>query len=62
MVQTPAKPTAPDPTRLDATVAEVVRKLDPEQIVLFGSAARKEMAADSDVDLLVIRDAAARRT
>ena len=56
MVQTPARPTAPDPTRLDATVAEVVRKLDPEQIVLFGSAARQAMAADSDVDLLVIRE------
>ena len=56
MVQTPARPNAPDPTRLDATVAEVVRKLDPEQIVLFGSAARQAMAADSDIDLLVIRE------
>ncbi len=37
------RPAAPDTTRLDATVAQVVRKLDPEQIVLFGSAARKEM-------------------
>ena len=55
MARTPTRPTAPDPTRLDATVTEVVRKLDPEQIVLFGSAARQEMAPDSDVDLLVIR-------
>ena len=56
MTRTPTPPTAPDRTRLDATVAQVVRKLDPEQIVLFGSAARGEMAADSDVDLLVIRE------
>jgi predicted nucleotidyltransferase/HEPN domain-containing protein len=56
MAQTPTRPTAPDTTRLDATIAQVVRKLDPEQIVVFGSAARQEMAADSDVDLLVIRE------
>ena len=56
MAQTPTRSTAPDTTRLDATVAQVVRKLAPEQIVLFGSAARKEMVADSDVDLLVIRE------
>ena len=58
MARTPTRSAAPDTTRLDATVAQVVRKLNPEQIVLFGSAARKEMAAGSDIDLLVIRERA----
>lgn len=32
----------------------IVREVDPERIVLFGSWARGEARADSDVDLLVV--------
>jgi len=42
----------------DAGLAEVVRRLatayEPEQIYLFGSAARGELGPDSDYDLLVV--------
>ena len=48
--------TAPSVERLDAAVRLVVGKLAPDQIILFGSAARNEMTASSDVDLLVIKD------
>ena len=37
------------------------RSLNPEQIILFGSAARGEMGRHSDVDLLVVKDGADRR-
>lgn len=45
---------------VDAHVlAEIVRRIvevaQPDQIVLFGSAARDEMNANSDMDLLVIK-------
>lgn len=32
----------------------IVREADPEAIILFGSRARGEAGADSDVDLLII--------
>ncbi len=51
-----APSTAPSVERLDAAVRLVVGKLAPDQIILFGSAARKEMTASSDLDLLVITD------
>ena len=51
-----ARQSVVDPQRLRRTVSEVVRKLQPDQIILFGSAARNEMSPDSDVDLLVITD------
>ena len=35
-------------------VQAIVREVDPEQIYLFGSHARGEARADSDVDLLVV--------
>jgi predicted nucleotidyltransferase len=54
MDQAPTKTTAADRKRLERTITQVVTKLAPEQIILFGSAARKEMTPDSDVDLLVI--------
>ncbi|MBZ0253819.1 MAG: nucleotidyltransferase domain-containing protein [Candidatus Methylomirabilis sp.] len=42
-----------------AAIAEMVRRIvarfDPEKIVLFGSYARGEATAESDVDLLVVR-------
>lgn len=47
---------APDPKTLQAAVDFVVEKLHPEQIILFGSAARGEMSSHSDLDLLVIRE------
>lgn len=47
-------------SRLDETLLrEIVRRVvvaaSPQQIVLFGSAARGEIGPDSDVDLLVIK-------
>jgi predicted nucleotidyltransferase len=32
----------------------VVREVDPERIILFGSHARDEQRADSDIDLLIV--------
>lgn len=40
---------------LDELVRRIVDAVQPEQIVLFGSAARGEMGPDSDVDLLVVK-------
>ena len=48
--------TAPSPERLDAAVRVIVDRLRPDQIILFGSAARGEMTRSSDLDLLVIKD------
>lgn len=56
MEHTTNTPPAPDRRRLQTTLARVVSRFSPEQIVLFGSASRHEMTADSDVDLLVIRE------
>ena len=43
----------------EAVLAEVVRRLveavDPDKIILFGSRARGDYRADSDLDLLVIK-------
>ena len=46
---------APSPERLAAAVNLIVERLAPDQIILFGSAARGEMTPSSDLDLLVIR-------
>jgi predicted nucleotidyltransferase len=35
-------------------VTRIVERFGPEQIILFGSAARGEAGRDSDVDLLVV--------
>lgn len=40
---------------LDEIVRRIVAVAAPEQIILFGSAARDEMGPDSDVDLLVVK-------
>lgn len=45
----------PDPVILADIVKVVVRAVQPEKIVLFGSAARGEMGPDSDYDILVIK-------
>lgn len=39
---------------LGRVVKRIVKKFDPEQIILFGSHARGEAGPDSDVDLLVV--------
>ncbi len=39
---------------LDRLVREVVKRVNPLRIVLFGSAARDESGEQSDIDLLVV--------
>jgi len=43
-----------DKVLLDEIVRRVLSVSAPDCIILFGSAARNEMTADSDVDLLVV--------
>ena len=49
----------------ESTLEEIVRRIvqvaQPEQIVLFGSAAREDAGPDSDLDLLVVKRGAHRR-
>jgi uncharacterized protein len=40
--------------QIDTMVDRIVRRFGPEKIILFGSHARGDAVADSDVDLLVI--------
>jgi len=44
----------------DAMLGEIVRRIvsagDPQQIVLFGSRARRDSGEDSDIDILVIEE------
>jgi predicted nucleotidyltransferase len=42
--------------RIDDMVRRIVRKFQPELVILFGSHARGEAGPDSDVDLLVVLD------
>ena len=43
------------PGQLLAEIAEqIVAHFDPQQIILFGSYARAEARADSDLDLLIV--------
>lgn len=35
-------------------VSRIVRRFDPERIILFGSHARGDVTPDSDVDLLIV--------
>ena len=39
---------------IDSMVREIVRRFDPDRIILFGSHARGKAGPDSDVDLLVV--------
>jgi len=44
-----------DQETLNAIIQRVVEVAKPDKIILFGSAARDQMGANSDVDLLVIK-------
>jgi predicted nucleotidyltransferase len=44
----------PDSHLLDEVLARITGAVRPLRIILFGSAARKEMGRDSDLDLLVV--------
>lgn len=44
-----------DQQTLDEIIHRIVEVAQPDQIILFGSAARDQMDANSDVDLLVIK-------
>jgi predicted nucleotidyltransferase len=46
---------------LQDIVRRIVAAVQPEKIILFGSAARGEMGPDSDLDLLVIKSCRNRR-
>ena len=39
---------------LDKMVKAIVDEVDPEQVILFGSRARGDAAANSDIDLVVV--------
>ena len=39
---------------IELMIRKIVRELDPERIVLFGSYAIGEVTEDSDIDLLVV--------
>ena len=47
---------APDQAELDAIVASIVKTVDPERIILFGSGARGTLNDESDLDILVVKD------
>ena len=46
----------PDTEMLHRVTRSIVDQIDPLRIILFGSAARGEMHAHSDLDLLVIKE------
>lgn len=50
------QPGAPDLAR--DVAASIVERVAPERIILFGSHARGDAGADSDLDLLVVLDTA----
>ena len=47
--------TAPDPERLLRAVELVVERLQPDQLILHGSAARGELTEWSDIDFIAVR-------
>ena len=47
-----------DQATLDDVIGRIVEVAEPEKIILFGSAARGEANANSDIDLLIIKDGA----
>ena len=51
----------PDSTVLQEIVRRIVETVQPERIILFGSAARGEGGPDSDLDLLIVKSNVHRR-
>ena len=45
---------SPDPKIVKQLVSQIVELVHPLQIILFGSAGRGEMSAQSDLDVLVV--------
>ena len=45
-----------DASVLTEIVSRLVKAVDPDRIILFGSRARGDARPDSDVDLLIIKD------
>jgi predicted nucleotidyltransferase len=43
----------PDPQILNDLVRRIVEVVQPQRIILFGSAVRGDMRPDSDIDILV---------
>ena len=41
---------------IDDVVRRIVETAAPDRIILFGSAARGDMGADSDLDILIVKD------
>ena len=41
---------------INAIVEKLVRNYEPEKIVLYGSCARGTMHADSDIDMLIVKN------
>ena len=46
---------APDREQLTALLAPIITGVEPELVIVFGSAARRSMTADSDVDILIVK-------
>ena len=44
------------PQLIDYIVKKIVKAIDPEKIILFGSYARGDYNKDSDLDLFIIKD------
>lgn len=51
--------------RMDQVLAEIIRRIvevaHPDRIILFGSAARRELGPHSDIDLLVVKSGVVHR-
>jgi len=44
------------PELIEYIVEKIVREIQPEKIILYGSYARGDFHKDSDVDLFIIKD------
>ena len=44
------------PELIDYIVQKIVREIQPEKIILFGSYARGDFSQESDLDLFIIKD------